>query len=284
MRTDKICEEIRAFHRQRLFLSNQRQRLYAALGAYIRVYLGWRPDLPKAEADAIKKNALALIALGVKDAKGKAIKTTPAYDDLQLQILATVQSASIFEDEEAGVVKTLEALASSLPVWTTFGESIRGFGPLSLAVIIGEAGDLANYSSVAKLWKRLGLAVIDGVRQGGLPAGSPAESWVEHGYNKARRSRMYVIGDVLVKVNGRDGRYRGYYDSRKKREHAKAREEGLTIAPSAKIPAKRRSEFRSEIVVHRRAQRYMEQRLIRDLWRVWRRCEVELAVPLARAA
>ena len=56
------------------------------------------------------------------------------------------------------------AFAKALPV-ASFVEETRGFGYLGLAQIVAEAGDLSNYANPAKLWKRFGLAVIDGRAQ-----------------------------------------------------------------------------------------------------------------------
>jgi hypothetical protein len=42
------------------------------------------------------------------------------------------------------------------------------------------------------------------------------------------------------------------------------------VCPAAKIPAKNKELYRSDGHVHNRAKRYMEKRLIRDLWRAWR--------------
>lgn len=136
-------------------------------------------------------------------------------------------------------------------MWGSFAEGVRGFGAVSLAGIVGEAGDLSNYATKSKLWKRMGLAVIDGVRQGGLTKGASAEQWIAHGYSPIRRARMFVVGGCLVK-NNRDGPYRRAYDQRKAYE--------LAGDPDMK-----------PIIAHRRAQRYMEKRLLRDLWQAWRR-------------
>ena len=55
--------------------------------------------------------------------------------------------------------KKLEKLAKQLPVWS-WVENVRGVGPLSLAQMIGELGDLSGYSNPAKPWKRMGLGLV----------------------------------------------------------------------------------------------------------------------------
>jgi hypothetical protein len=123
-------------------------------------------------------------------------------------------------------------------------------------------------SARERVWKRLGLAVIDGVRQGGLPKSASKDDWIAHGYSRVRRSRMFVIGDALIKANGE---YRAVYLARKEYERQRAEAAGLTVAPALKIPKARANEFISDGIIHRRAQRYREKRLLRDLWQAWNR-------------
>jgi hypothetical protein len=252
-----IVDEIRAFHRQRCYMMACRQRADHALGAFIRTQLGWSLRLSKAEREQIERRARLLIA-------------DPASSPFEAVITASQAAAEPFAKVERQCLRKMTRRAEILPVWEAFGRDIRGFGAGSLAVIVGEAGDLDSYATHSRLWKRMGLAVIDGVRQGGLRSSAGREQWITHGYSPIRRSRMWNIGDSLIKGN-REGRYRGVYLARKDYERARATMAGLTVAPAAKIPAKRRDEFMSEIHVHLRAQRYMEKRLLRDLWRAWRR-------------
>lgn len=264
-----IIAEIRAWHRDRVFAMEQRKRADLALGAYLRRQLGWSRALPKAEADKISKQARDLIALGEKVFAGKATAIGNAeFAQASMVILAAIHGRAHWDAIEATACKEMERLAKLLPVWPAFGEPIKGFGARSLAVIVGEAGDLSLYANPAKLWKRMGLAVMNGVRQGGLRKTASAEDWIAHGYNAKRRSFMFVIGDVLVK---NQSHYRELYLARKDIERAKAKALGLTVAPAAKIPAKRKDEFMSDGHVHRRAQRYMEKRLLKNLWQAWRR-------------
>jgi hypothetical protein len=266
--------EIRYWHRQRVFAMEQRKRADLALGAFLRTQLGWSRSLPGADAAKIAKQAADLVAFGEKVAKGKS---TGIGDTLFGQwgtiILASIHGRAHWDAIEATATKEMERLASSLPAWESFGEGVKGFGPRSLAVIIGEAGDIGSYATVAKLWKRMGLAVMNGVRQGGLRKTASADEWIAHGYSARRRSYMYVIGDVLVKNKGA---YREVYLARKEYEREQAKVRGLTVAPSAKIPAKRKAEFISDGHIHKRSQRYMEKRLLRDLWRAWRRTSVDV--------
>lgn len=271
---------IRAWHRRRVFAMEQRKRANLALAAFLRMALGWSRALPDAERKAINDAALSMIKDGEAEAKalakGKELPaTTYRYQEWRDVILAAIQSRAPFDAVEKAAKKEMAKLAETLPVWDAFAKDIRGFGPESLAVIVAEAGDLSNYPAKGHLWKRMGLAVLGGVRQGGLTKTAAKEDWIAHGYNRQRRSRMWNIGDSLIKSNG-DGFYRAYYLERKEIERAKAEAKGLTVCPSAKIPAKRAAEFMSDGHVHRRAQRKMEIRLLTDLWRAWRRDDVRV--------
>ncbi|MBT1154320.1 hypothetical protein J1C56_01810 [Aminobacter anthyllidis] len=272
-----ICAQIRYQHRQRVYAMDQRKRADLALGSFLRMVLGWRLDLPKAEADAIKAKAAFLVDIGADLAKQSAKpvekqKVVIGLDDhdfieWQNLIMASIKARSPFDNIEAATTKEMERLAVQLPAWSDFGQHVRGFGARSLAVIVAEAGDLSAYPKKGHLWKRMGLAVMDGVRQGGLSKSASKQDWIEHGYNGERRSRMFVIGDTMIKSGDT---YRAVYLARKDYERQRAEASGLIVAPSAKIPAKRKDEFVSDGHIHRRAQRYMEKRLLRDLWQAWR--------------
>lgn len=284
---DAHISELRGWHRERVAAMAHRKRCDLALGAFIRAQLGWRPDLPKAEGDHIKARALALIEIGMKVIKAdvKAAKAgrasnmakSPADPDFAKMsgfILGMIRGRLPATEIEVEAAKNMQRLAESLPAWIGFGADIKGFGSLSLAVIVAEAGDLSGYSNPAKLWKRMGLAPISklGITKSGAAwrkGGLNAQDWTDAGYCMRRRSHMFVIGDTLIK---KQNVYREIYLERKEFERAKAMAAGLTVAPAAKIPAARAIQFISDGHIHRRAQRYMEKRLLRELWKAWRDC------------
>jgi hypothetical protein len=241
-----IIVAIRAAHRERCFAMEQRKRSDLSLLSFLRTQAGWRLDLPEAERKAIAERAKAF-ADGGED-EGLA-QWRPVVE-------ASIGARAPFEAVEKAALKRMEEAAEQLPVWEAFGKAIRGFGPASLAVIVGEAGDLSIYANPAKLWKRMGVGIVDGIRQGGLAKNASKEEWIAHGYNRQRRSRMWNIEDALIKSN-RDGEYRTLYLARKEYEVARDPE----IKP---------------IHAHRRAQRYMGKRLLRNLWAAWRQTTTAL--------
>lgn len=168
-----------------------------------------------------------------------------------------IQARSILEGNRKRTEKAMEKSAKTLPV-AQWVDGIKGFGIASLAAVIGEAGDLSNYPTHSHLWKRLGLAVIDGGRQRLMP-GADA---IIHGYSPSRRSVVWNVGQCVFKAQSQRvdketgevkieaGEYRKLYDARK--EYELPRVEG------------------KKAHAHNRAMRYMEKKLMRDLWKAWR--------------
>jgi hypothetical protein len=149
--------------------------------------------------------------------------------------------------------REMQKAVKGLPVWS-WVLAVRGFGPLGLAQIVAECGDLSNYPSPAHLWSRMGVGL-----------GPNREAFYE-GRNPARRAILYCIGDSIIKAGGP---YWLIYSERKAFEATK---------PACRRQFKAGGEcFDQETGLcrkahlHNRAKRYMEKRLLRDLWREWRR-------------
>lgn len=261
---------IRSAHRKRQFAMEQRKRLMNALGAFLRTALGWTLELPDAERKRIADKAETLVDIGRLCAKGKRPDIVDAdYIEWEQVIQAALAGCVPWDALESDNTKRMEAASVTLPVWDRWAKDVRGFGARSLATLVAEIGDLDNYATVARVWKRMGVGVLDGVRQGGLSKSASKEQWIEHGYKAKRRALLFVVGDCLVKSNG-DGYYRAVYLGRKQYEIAKAMEHGLLVAPAARIPKAMREQYVFEGVIHKRAQRYMEKRLLKHLWQAWR--------------
>lgn len=179
---------------------------------------------------------------------GKFPKVTDADEAAVIATRARYFAARDFtETQRKACQKELLKAAKQLPA-AAWVQGVRGFGMPSFAAVVGEAGDLGSYDSVAKLWKRMGLAVIDGKSQRRV---SDAAEAARHGYNPRRRSEMHVVGECILKAGGP---YREVYDQRKAYETERTPE-------------------MSKIHAHRRAMRYVEKRLLRDLWRAWRQAK-----------
>ena len=189
---------------------------------------------------------------GDKTVAGKIYKALmskePMADDIAMSAYHLIEARAMLKPHLARLTKEMEKTAKLFPV-SEWVKGINGFGWLGLAQIIAESGNLDNYSNPAKLWKRFGLAPFQGKApsQWRTKGGLTAENWVEIGYSPIRRSLMFSVGDSLIK---KQNTYRELYLSRKEEEKLKAPE----LQPMAH---------------HRRAQRYMEKRLLRNLWKTW---------------
>lgn len=173
---------------------------------------------------------------------------------LELALMPFLTSVVVFSNKRKELDKHLKKLVHQLPIWP-WVQDIKGFAEMGLAAVVGEAGDLSNYATIAKLWKRMGLAVMDGLRQGrveeGLDKKERAVRFIEHGYSPHRRAAMFAnIGDPLIKGN-KDGIYRTIY----------LRQKAIYLGREDMTP----------MHAHRMAQRYMEKRLLKHLWQAWRR-------------
>jgi hypothetical protein len=163
-----------------------------------------------------------------------------------------VEARDSIEEHRLAIEKLLSKQAKSLPVAPWVGD-VRGFGILSLAAIVGEAGDLSNYSNPAKLWKRMGLAVMpNGERQRRF---ADKEMAIAAGYNPSRRSVVWNIGDCLIKASS--PQYRAVYDARRLRT-------AVTHPDWPKAHS------------HADATRVMTKRLLLDLWKAWRAAKTNM--------
>lgn len=264
--TDGAVLSLRELQSRRVACVKAQLRLTNAAGAFVRRALGWRMDLDEKERNAINKQAARLIdeietgGHQISDSQGGCAAAGdgghyyavnhPARASVAPFVLAVAEGRKPFDAMRKETEKEMRRIAETLPVYPWVA-SVKGFGSLGLAIIVGECGDLGEYrKGVAGIWKRLGLAVMDGKRQGNPGEGATSETWIAHGYNARRRSAMWTLGDSLLKCGG--GPWRTLYLERKAYE--------LARAPDMR-----------PMQAHRRAQRYVEKRLLRTLWQEWRR-------------
>jgi hypothetical protein len=227
-----LCLSIQQAHRRRQDLIEAHKSLALRIGAIER-RMG-RGTQPKNESDEAWEQRGA------------------AFDDADVA-RATAEIRAAAEQLRAflrDATRELERAAQQLPAYESFVKGVCGFGAAGLGMIVGEAGDLTAYANPGKLWKRFGLAPVMGRApstwrsKGGLSA----DDWTAVGYSPKRRSIMFQIGDSLLK---KQNPYRELYLARKAVE-------------AEKVPDG------TKMLWHRRAQRYAEKRLLRDLWRAWR--------------
>ena len=153
--------------------------------------------------------------------------------------------------------KILPEYGKQLPI-AYMADKIKGIKHMTLAVIVGELGDLSAYhKGISGIWKRAGLAVIDGERQRKC---ANADKAIKHGYSPERRAVFWNIGEALFKSQGKEesaGPYRKIYDTRKQYEIDRG------------LPNNKKGEPML-ILAHKRAMRCMVKQLLKDLWKEWR--------------
>ena len=158
------------------------------------------------------------------------------------------------------VEKKMEKLAKQLPI-DQFVEQTKGFSWGSLAALIGETGNLGSYANPAKVWKRMGLAVMSDATRQRRVSGVDA---MEHGYSPTRRAIVWNIGNCIIKAQIRNV----------KDDDGERTDESIAIGDYGQIYLDRKiyelDRVETKVHAHNRAKRYMEKRLMRDLWRAWR--------------
>lgn len=152
--------------------------------------------------------------------------------------------------------KVISQFARKLPVWS-WAEGVAGLSDRFLGIIVGEcSAPVGEFRNPSCVWKRMGLAVINGARQRRVTG----DAAIEHGYVARRRSIMWNIGESIIKQQVR----KGEDDVR------------FAIGPYGQVYLDRKAyeAGRPDItpaLAHNRAKRYMEKRLLRELWKAWRR-------------
>ena len=204
-----IVSDIRELQRQRVAFQKSRIKIDNRLVANVATTRGYHAGMEDDERLAHFVEARKIID-GVRGDKNGETEKGVALAPL-------IRTVSLSRDEffamEKGLEKEMVRLATQLPVapWLNRTDQ-RGFGMLSLAIIIGEAGNLSDYDNPGKLWKLMGCAPIESkgaVRMASSwrsrkkhNGGLTSAEWEDAGYSPRRRSVMYVIAESLLKGNG----------------------------------------------------------------------------------
>ena len=190
-------------------------------------------------------------------------------DDVAFALFPLIASVKQIETRREQIEKSLADSARELPIWP-WVEQAHGFGALTLASIVGEAGDIGSYKSVSALWKRMGLAVVNGGRQRKV---ADAAGALEHGYSPPRRAVAYLLGQWLI-MAGEKNPWRSVYTQRK--EYELTRCEAIAADPELRKKYTRPSsdgkpaKYAPVAHANNRAARYMVKRVLRELYSAWR--------------
>lgn len=194
---------------------------------------------------------------GDKDAGAKlfALVMKEPTHPLRLWIKPYLDAMLPLEDAIDAQAKTIARLAKQLPV-ADWAKGVAGLSERFLGLIVGECGaPVGEFRNPSCVWKRMGMAVIDGGRQRKVVG----DAAVEHGYVARRRALMWNIGESIIK------------------QQVRKHEDGTrcAIGELGQVYIDRRAYLEArdgEDVkrVHTNAKRYMEKRLLRQLWQAWR--------------
>ncbi len=222
--------------------------------------------------DFIKSRLMAnnrVKAIG-RNTKGISDDINPAqyFDTINIAVDQFKKVEKIYEKEMLKIGKQLP-----LHNWFT---AIDGCGEGAFCILLAETGNLSNYANPAKVWKRMGLAVENGVahknRKGNGTEGKST------GYSKRRRMIAHRISEAIVKQGTY---YRDVYLKRKQYEaerdekgynklFVETRKKAMLENYKSKLNQERIKNGQAPLfVIDLRAQRYMVKQLIRDFWIEW---------------
>lgn len=280
--TDPICQQLVEEWRRRQDFLRARQRL-----------------------DLQAQSVCRRICDGDKDQAAKLWAEVKKDADHELRVWLAPYIAGMAPLEAAKVEreKVLAKLVKKLPIYA-WAKGVGGLGDVSLAGIIGECGKFqpGEYRSVSALWKRMGMAVIEGERQRRV-TGAAA---LDHGYNAERRSLMWNIGCCLIKAQVRSekdekgkkipgseyaiGELGALYLSHKAALAARNEAGGFAQTAARAVERAKKAGSKPNDAnlegritkphLHNMAQRYIEKRLLRQLWQAWRGGQLELGAQI----
>jgi hypothetical protein len=271
------CDSLRNIQAMRTSALRDRNALANRSRAFVRRAMGWRMDLPDAERERINDAAAAVV---------KSIQNhEPQTDPLAIRVAPYVvaneaaqgPSQALLDDLE----KQMERLAKTLPVYAKFVDPLKGLGALGLAIIVGEAGNLSDYATPSRLWKRAGLAPK------ACYAMTTKDGGEAHLIPRARRSAFWTIADSMFR---QDNQYTQSIWPYVAREIEKAHAEGLVVSAGSKqtadnwqshgverpeVKVKAGTPNRTCGHIQKRARRKAEKDMLLDLWRAWHETDKE---------
>jgi len=278
--TLELLAELQALTPMRRFYQREffrvRHWITTALTKQLRADLGVVGDETVADVAETVLHTAELVAFGTTRYPVNMINTA-AYQKLGYIAEPGVQLMKPFLLAQKATEKEILRRVRMLPIWIEWASAIHGLGVLGIGLLLAETGDLLNYPTKGHLWKRMGLAVLNGVRQGGLPYGEASnQEWIEHGYSKLRRNVVWTLSESILKHPASP--YNVMFQRRREQETAAAVARGLTVVAAADWQ-RGAANVISKMHINNRARRYMEKRLLYDMWRHWRRLERRKAFP-----
>jgi hypothetical protein len=280
----EICHQLMDLQVHRRFQIVSQSRLNRAIESMIVHFSGAR------DRESVSKEEYKRLHAWAKNLRERIEKAgelwtppddpTGVWQRVTIAVLQSANARAIFDGLRASTERDMEALARQLPVWQ-WVKGVKGVAEKGLGVIVGETGDLTidgnfpgSYSNPAKVWKRLGLAVFDGRRQGNPGKVATTEDWIMHGYSPKRRAEAWAfLSDIMFRAQ-----WRGARDEDGKDPKTTGKEIAVPahpIGPYGELYAERKAWdlARGWTPAHadKDARRIMSKRFLRDLWVEWNR-------------
>jgi hypothetical protein len=183
--------------------------------ALIASHLGYDPSAGDERSRAALFKRAATIRLTIERTEAAPANVgldstfySAGYADM---ILASARSRLTWDEVRTKAETALARSAKELPVYP-WAKAVRGFGERGLAIIVAEAAGfdevpagsgklrrrlIGDYRSLKGLYKRMGLAVIDGLRQRKMLSKEEAD---KQRYAPERRSECWVLADSLLRA------------------------------------------------------------------------------------
>ena len=206
------------------------------------------------------------VAIGNRIGAAERDGLPPAY------IAPLLEQVEAIKKAEHGIENQLGKLAKGHfmrdVILDTPGISLAGF-----ARLLGITGPLSNFATVSKLWKYLGMSVVDGhapKRERGKPFVKQADApdGIGTAYSPQGRVLCYQIAEAIVKLNR--GPYRECYD-RKKAEYLARERIGESECPFGQLHlGTDKKPIKCGLGhAHNAAMRYAVKMMLKDLWIEW---------------
>lgn len=194
-----IVTDLAALQKRRKFCIRQQSQADRSIESLIASTMGFRIDATEKERKAVfagaKTHRLA-VEKGGEGQGGGGSQAVSALSAITPLILVSASNRGNWDGLRKNVETAMIALATQLPVYA-WAKHVKGFGDKGLAIIAGEAGiPIGDYRTVEGLWKRNGVAVIDGERQRKKTDKAQAAA---HGYSPKRRSELWTLAASMIK-------------------------------------------------------------------------------------
>lgn len=245
----------------------------AAVGEIVAVYRRYEDFRRGRQRIELQAIATCRTVCGGDKVAGMKLYKAPT-DDVALWLSPYEAAMEPLTDAIKREEKLLTKLGKALPV-AKWADTVPGLSHRFLAAIVGECGiGPGEFKSVSALWKRMGMAVINGGRQRRVTG----DAALEHGYVARRRALMWNIGDQVAVRQG----IRNPKDDEGNSTGAVAINEWGALYLERKAYELAREidgKPMTPMHAHNRAKRYVEKRLLRSLWQEWRRAQ-EILEPM----